>query len=174
MNSAVTNWRSSWFKRASRYELHDIWRIVGTLDEVAELMFDTESLPEWCPAFRSVDVVAAGDENRIGRVYDVRVKGPLPYSLKLSYRVRERVYPHYFIVDVTGDFEGEGHGSFQQVGNHVEAKYRLIVTIRRPLIRYLSIAIRPLLVMQHTWLIWRTGRRANQIIQKRRHRRQED
>lgn len=159
---------SRWCARAAQYDFHDQWLLPGTLEEVAEVMFDPESMPLWWPAFRSMTLVEPGDENGVGSLYQMQVKGPLPYELALSYRVREKRFPDGYAVDVFGDFEGEGTGTFTQVEGFVRSSFRMRIECRRPLIRFLSAVARPLLALQHRWVIWRGAQRVHQRIRARR------
>ncbi len=151
----------------NEYHFVNRWRLPGTIDEVAELIEHPEEFRLWWPA-AWLDYVSLddGDEGGIspespestacctvGRSFRYRVKGWLPYSLNLTFRVTQRQPPHAFAVASTGDLVGEGRWTLEQQGPKVEVTYEWRVHAERPLVRRLSRVLKPVFRSNHFWVM---------------------
>jgi hypothetical protein len=133
------------------YHLESRWRVRGGPEEVFAILADPEQLPGWWPAaFREVRR-EPGDKSRL----TVLSKGFLPYRLRWQARLREAHRPSGYSFEVTGDFTGEGSWSVQQDGACVTVRFDWRVRVHRPLLRWLSYLLKPLLVANHRWAMCR-------------------
>ncbi len=138
----------------AEYRFVNRWRVRGTVEEVADIIQHPDQFHRWWPAaWLDYRLLEAGDENGIGRVFSYRVKGWLPYSLNLTFRVTERQAPNLFAVTATGDLVGEGRWTLEQDGDRVEVTYNWRVQAARPLIRRLSPFVKPIFRSNHFWVM---------------------
>jgi hypothetical protein len=82
-------------------------------------------------------------------------KGWLPYTLRWEFQVVESRYPYGFTIAATGDFDGRGVWRFEQVGRFVDLTYDWRLSADKPLLKYLSFALRPLFEANHRWAMAR-------------------
>lgn len=142
---------------APEYAFLTRWRVVGTAEEVAEILGDATSLARWWPSvYLDVKELAPGDPTtRTGRVIDLYTKGWLPYTLRWKFTVTESNPPHGFKLRAEGDFEGTGVWTIRQDGEYVDAIYDWRIAATKPLLRYGSFVLRPIFAANHRWAMAR-------------------
>src|SRR5688572_23569650 len=97
------------------YHLVSNWRVLGTVEEVFEIISHVEDLPRWWPAgFPDALVIKKGDSDGTGTIARLVTKGWLPYVLRWHLRVTEVVPSMSISFKVWGDLEGEGQWRFVQ------------------------------------------------------------
>ena len=154
-------------EQAATYSFRDSWRIRGTLEHVAEAFSDTASLSTWWPTIREVRVLSPGTGSGLGRLFQARIRGYLPYELRLQFAVTEAAFPTGFAVELTGDFHGTGRARLRQLGEDVEIQFALQIRIERPLLRWLSLLFRPLMAAQHDWTMAMGAASLNRALHSR-------
>ena len=138
----------------AEYRFVNRWRVPGTLDEVSDVIQHPDEFRRWWPAaWLDYELVEPGDQDGVGRVFRYRVKGWLPYSLNLTFRVTERQPPHSFAVEASGDLVGNGRWTLEQDGDRVDVTYDWRVRAERPLIRRLSPFVKPIFRSNHFWVM---------------------
>jgi hypothetical protein len=138
------------------YQFISTWKVEGTCGEVADILGDTLSLTRWWPSvYLDVRELEAPDSRGVGRRVALVTKGWLPYTLRWEFRVVESRYPHGFTIAASGDFEGRGVWVFEQTGRFVELTYDWRLSAEKPLLKYLSFALRPLFEANHRWAMAR-------------------
>ena len=154
--------------RAYEFIFLDCWCVAGSIDEVAPLIFDTPNISRWWPQAAQVSVSDTGDMDGRNRIGNSRLKGFLPYELDVAFRVVEVRYPHSFRLELYGDLQGVGGGELREVGAMTKLDWHLSVRVRRPILRVLAFLARPLLHMQHNWVM-RQGEQClyRQVLQLR-------
>ncbi|HEX8178135.1 MAG TPA: hypothetical protein VF525_01190 [Pyrinomonadaceae bacterium] len=132
------------------------WRVAGTVNEVADVLGDVESLVRWWPAvYLDVQVVAPGDEQGVGKVVSLYTKGWLPYTLRWQFRVVESRYPYGSTIEALGDLAGRGIWTFAQAGGFVDITYDWRIRARKPLLNALSFLLKPIFAFNHRWAMAR-------------------
>ena len=149
----VGDWFGHRLTAKTRYQFVDQWRIPGTIQQVAAAFLAPHALSAWWPQHAAAKVVVRGDESGVGRVLAAQIKGFLPYTVSLVYTVTRAEIPHHFEVRIEGDFLGVGRGRLRQIGSEVQLDFELGVEIRRPLLQFLSLLVRPILERQHRWVM---------------------
>jgi len=140
----------------SHYHFISRWRVEGTCEEVSDVLKDVEGLRRWWPAsYLDVQVLEEGDAEGVGKLVSLQTKGYLPYSLRWQFRVRESRYPHGFTIEAIGDLEGRGIWTFTQEGLLVDVTYDWKVRALKPVVRALSLLLRPLLASNHQYAMRR-------------------
>lgn len=135
------------------YTFRDRWSVGADIERVSELFLDTTMIPRWWPQLSNVSVVHGGDRLGHRRAFRSRVKGFLPYELEVGFRIVEVQFPWRFQVELTGDLQGSGGGSLEQIGNETSIDLHLTIRVERPLLQVLSFLVRPLLRAQHNWVM---------------------
>ena len=134
------------------YQFLSRWRVDGTCGEVADVLGDPLALPRWWPSvYLSVDQIAPPDANGLGRRVRLLTKGWLPYTIAWEFEVVESRYPHGFTIVARGDFDGRGVWTFTQDGGAVDITYDWRLRAEKPLLRNLSVVLRPLFEANHRW-----------------------
>lgn len=141
---------------ANAYHFVTHWRVPGKVEEVAKILADAPDLPRWWPAvYLDVQETKAGDENGVGKEVSLYTKGWLPYTLRWQFRVTESNYPHGFALQAWGDFVGRGEWALAQDGDWVDVTYDWRLSAEKPLLRRLSLFMRPIFEANHLWAMAR-------------------
>ncbi len=137
------------FARLWRYRFHDRWLVEGDVHTVARAMRRPQDIPRWWPCFRHVAIECSGGEDGRDCEFEARIKGRMPYVLRLAFQIDEVSFPHRYHTEVRGDLEGQGSGRLTQRGNQVQIDFRLDVRIIRKSLRLLYALAHPLGFWQH-------------------------
>jgi len=141
---------------APEYRFVSSWSVLGTPEEVSDVLSDPLELSRWWPSvYLDVEPIEAGDDRGVGRRVRVRSRGFLPYTLDWELRVTESDRPRGFAVEAAGDLEGRGVWTFEPAGARTLATYDWRVRAEKPLLRILSPFFRPLLAANHRWAMRR-------------------
>ena len=132
------------------------WRVKATPDQVYDILTNTSQFPRWCPSvYLSAREVHPGGADHIGRVIEMHTKGRLPYTIHWYSRLADANRPYGFTIEATGDFVGRGVWTFSRDGKHVKITYDWTVRAEKPLLKYLSIVLKPLFAANHRWAMAR-------------------
>lgn len=155
---------------SNEYHFITHWRVRATLDEVNQILGDASALPRWWPSvYLSVTELTHGDpQTGVGRVIDLHTKGWLPYTLRWQLKITQSAFPNGFTLAAQGDFAGRGQWAFRQAGDWVDITYDWRIDARKPLLRYLSFAMRPLFAANHLWAMRMGERSLNLELLRRR------
>lgn len=135
----------------NRYHFVTRWRLEGTVAQVHKVLGDPLQLVRWWPAvYLDVQQNKPGDATGLGREFSLYTKGFLPYTLRWDFTAT-RVTPTGFSLTARGDFVGEGVWTFTQDGAYVDIVYDWQVVARKPLLRALSFALKPIFSLNHEW-----------------------
>lgn len=145
---------------APEYRLVSEWRVLGTVEEVADVLEDVRELSRWWPSvYLDVEELEPGDERGVGRRARLHTKGWLPYTLDWELCVAESHHPHGFSIEAKGDLAGRGVWTFEQAGAWTLVTYDWQVRAEKPLLRLLSPWLRPVFAANHRWAM-RMGERS--------------
>ena len=157
--------------RASANTYHFIthWQVKASLDEINQVLGDAGDLARWWPSvYLEVKQLAPGDGRGIGRVIDLYTKGWLPYTLRWQFKVTASRYPYGFTLVAAGDFVGRGIWTFEPDGETVKITYDWKIEAEKPLLKYLSVIMKPIFAANHHWAM-RMGERSLVLELARRH-----
>jgi hypothetical protein len=141
-------------RRMSANEYHFIshWRVEGTCGEVADVLGDASSFPQWWPSvYLGVEELRPADARGLGRTVRLHTTGWLPYTLLWESETVETRYPYGFTIFATGDFDGRGEWTFVQDGDFVDVTYDWQLRAEKPLIKQLTFLLRPVFESNHRW-----------------------
>lgn len=141
---------------APEYSFRSEWRVLGTMQEVFEILEDPVELARWWPSvYLEVEEVAPGDETGVGRRARLHTRGWLPYTLRWELTVTESRAPRGFAIEAVGDLAGTGRWTFEESGAWTRIVYDWNVRAEKPLLRVLSPLLRPILAANHRWAMRR-------------------
>ena len=141
---------------ANEYHFVTHWRVQGDLHEVADILADAPALTRWWPSvYLDVQETKPGDDQGIGKEVALFTKGWLPYTLRWHFRVTESNYPHGFVLEAWGDFDGRGEWKLEQDGEWVNATYDWCLRAEKPLLKRLTFLMRPIFEANHRWAMAR-------------------
>jgi len=141
---------------SSEYQFVTRWQVVGTVDEVSEILEDPEDLPRWWPSvYLEAVTVAPPREDGLGHVVRLHTKGWLPYTLTWQLEVVESRRPHGFTIEATGDFVGRGVWTFVQEGAWVGILFDWRLRVEKMGVKQLSPLLKPIFAANHRWAMRR-------------------
>jgi hypothetical protein len=153
---------------SNEYHFITHWRVLGTREQVADVLGDPRDLPRWWPSvYLDVRVIDAGDRHGVGRVVDLWTKGWLPYTLRWRFTTTSNDGPDGFALHADGDFIGQGVWTFVQDGAYVDATYDWRIAAEKPLLKRLTWLLRPAFSANHRWAM-RMGERSLRLELARR------
>ncbi len=132
------------------YDFVTRWRVEATCQQVYDILSDPLDLVRWWPEVY-LEVTESEESHGGEKVYDLHTKGRLPYRLRWSMQRTEDNPPHGFALRAWGDLVGRGRWTFQQDGEWVDITYGWKVRADKPLLRRLSVLLRPLFEANHRW-----------------------
>ncbi len=133
------------------YHFITTWHVPGTVEEITAILGNAPDLARWWPSvYLQVTELAAGDATGVGRVIDLYTKGWLPYTLRWQFVVTE-VHPGGFSLAASGDFVGRGIWTLTQAGPEVTVIYDWKVRADKPLLRDMSVIMKPIFSANHHW-----------------------
>ena len=129
----------------NQYHFLTRWRVVAATEEVYDILSQPVDYPRWWPS-----VYLAVRELTPSRVR-LHTKGWLPYTLTWEAVTVEKRPPNLLAIRALGDFEGRGIWSILQDGEFTDITFDWKLTADKPLLRYLSFALRPAFEANHRW-----------------------
>ena len=137
---------------APEYRFRSEWRVAGTVEEVAAVLSEVRELGRWWPSvYLEVEELSRGDESGVGRRARLHTKGWLPYTLDWELEVVESRHPKGFTIEAKGDLAGRGVWTLESAGAWTLVAYDWVVRAEKPLLRALSLLLRPVLAANHRW-----------------------
>lgn len=138
---------------ANDYHLRGRWRVLGSVEEVYDVISRTDDLPRWWPAmFLETLPIPSGDEDA-ARVTRVESRGWLPYVHRWHAAIEEADEPGGLAIQVWGDFKGRIAWRFAQADARVDVTVEWDVEARKPVERYVSVVLKPLFAASLAWAL---------------------
>jgi hypothetical protein len=135
------------------YHFIEHWSVDGAAQEVFGIMTDFSGYPSWWPVYERITPVA-GQE----LTFDGVIRGLLPYRVRLRYRILDLLPSKSWRVESTGDLTGEARWSITEDHGRTMIRLDWDLLATRPLLKYASLIVRPLLAFNHRWAM-RIGER---------------
>ena len=151
-------WLARRWRALAVFDLANTWRGDATADELVDILADPKSFELWWRSvFLRVEVLHEPERGHVGRVCRYLTKGFMPHTFQFMTRI-ERADPGYMLVSARGDFVGTAcFRTFAEDGGHrIEIRWRIVC--EKPVLRALSVLIKPLLIANHRY----TQRRGRQ------------
>lgn len=152
----------------NEYQFVNTWRLRGDIHAVADIIDEPMNYQHWWPcAWLDYEGISHGDRQEVGGVFKYKVKGWMPYTLNLTFKVVDVRAPYGYTVEATGDLVGRGTWTISEDGPFVVLRYEWRVRAERAFIRRLSGLLKPLFRSNHFWVM-RNGARSLQLELARR------
>jgi uncharacterized protein YndB with AHSA1/START domain len=137
---------------SNEYHFVTRWQVEATPEEVFAILDNPVDMARWWPlVYLDVRVIEPGDVHGVGQVVGLLTKGWLPYQIRWSFRVTEKVPPTRIALIAWGDLDGRGEWTINSQGPFVEAKCDWRVRADKPLLRHLSFLFKPVFEANHHW-----------------------
>jgi len=128
------------------------WRVLGTPEEVFEIIAKAADLPRWWPAaFRDSLPIQTGDETGTARVVRLESRGFLPYVLRWHVVTKSVDRPHHLVNEVWGDIQGVIVWTLAADGDYTTVDSDWRISIHMPLLGLLSPIVNPFYSANHRW-----------------------
>lgn len=136
----------------STYRFHTRWTAPARPPQVYAVIEKVYDYPRWWPAvWLKVEQVSPENDRGVGGVYRLVSKGWLPYILHWTTTTEEK-RPHERIrLSAAGDFRGSGTWTFRADGPNTVVEYLWEIEAEKPLLKYLSFALKPIFRANHNW-----------------------
>jgi hypothetical protein len=132
------------------------WRVEGDVEEVYAILDNPLDFVRWWPAvWLKADLIDSGEQTGVGRQVQFVSRGRLPYVLRWTARTIAKEPPRILAIAASGDFAGEGRWTLSADGPQVDIEYVWSIDANKPLLRYLSFALRPMFAANHRWAMKR-------------------
>ncbi len=133
----------------NQYSFVTLWKIAAPLQDVWEAIEDSNNLPSWWPAVLSVNTIAEGNADGIGRKEQQTWRGILPYQLFFLIKITSVDYLKSIEFTASGDLEGIGKWTFIDEGNWVTLQHDWQVKTTQQWLNVLTPVLKPLLAWNH-------------------------
>ena len=134
------------------YHFISHWNIPAPPELVYRTLENVSALATWWPSvYLDVKVLEPGQPGGVGKIVELYTKGWLPYTLRWKFRVTESKFPSGFSLLAEGDFEGTGTWTFSACESGTLVTYDWNIEARKPLLRTLSWALKPIFALNHAW-----------------------
>lgn len=132
------------------------WRVFGTIHEVADVLGDVSAMTRWWPsAYLGIEVLERGDAHGGGAVACVCTRGWPSRTWLWQFEITESRYPHGLSIEARGDIVGHGTWALEQDGPRVNVILDWSMRVDRPMARFLSPLLKPILRLNHRWAMAR-------------------
>ena len=140
----------------NRYHMLTRWRLKASPEEIYTILSEPAEYPRWWPSvYLMVRQIAP-------RRVQLRTRGLLPYTLTWTADTTGSRPPHRIVVKAAGDFEGTGEWSIVPDGEYADVTFDWKVEVEKPLLRYLTVLLRPAFEANHRWAM-EQGRRSLEL-----------
>lgn len=138
---------------ANEYRFLETWHFPGyTPAQVYVVLADARLLPEWWRGvYLESEVIGEDTEPHVGGKARVKARGFLPYKLTFILEALTLEKNKLVEVKATGDFDGVWIATLSEVEDGTKVVLDWRVTVKMPLIRWLSPIFKPLFAWNHYW-----------------------
>jgi uncharacterized protein YndB with AHSA1/START domain len=137
------------------YKFLTTWCVDAPLEQVWDVLNETESYPEWWKGVQAVELLRDGDDQGVGQVSRFSWRSVLPYTLRFDMRVTRVERPHLIEGQATGELEGRGIWRLYE-GNGTAVVYDWQVRTTQAWMNVLGPVARPAFAWNHD-LVMRQG-----------------
>ncbi|MFO0940168.1 MAG: hypothetical protein U0930_05320 [Pirellulales bacterium] len=143
---------------SNEYSFMTYWTVQGaSLELIYDILIHGKEFVRWWPeVYLQVDEQETGGDHGIGKAATLHTKGWLPYTLRWSMKIDGVNYPNGFTLRALGDFDGRGTWKFtQRDSNTIDIEFDWRLKAEKPLLKYLSFALKPFFSANHRWAMAR-------------------
>ena len=135
------------------FRFDEAWEIPGfSPEQVWDVLSDAELLPLWWgDAYKEIVPLDRLGKGKVGSKAKARARGALPYELNFIVEAIEMEPGKLVGVRTHGDFEGLWRAELSPKADGTHVKLTWIVTVERPILKFLSPLLRPAFAWNHRW-----------------------
>jgi hypothetical protein len=135
------------------FRFDESWEIPGaTPAEVFDVLSDAELLPVWWgDVYKEVVPIDKNGKGKVGSRAKARARGALPYELNFIVEAVEMEPGRAVGVKTIGDFDGLWRAELSPRDGGTHVKLTWVVTVERPILKFLSPLLRPAFAWNHRW-----------------------
>ncbi len=146
-----------------QYSFLSHWRIKAPIDDVWQLIYDSEKWPEWWYGVESVVETRKGDTRGIGSIRSYKMRSPMLYTLSFNIQLTERTDLKLLKGYASGELVGTGAWTFQQTGEEIDVQCHWQVITTKWWMNIFAFILRPIFQYNHA-AVMRNG--ANCLARK--------
>jgi hypothetical protein len=140
----------------ARYEFLTTWCLEAPIERVWDALYDSQRWPEWWPGVQRVQILEAGDAERVGELSRYTWKSRLPYTLEFDMRTTRVERPHLVEGAASGELAGEGRWRLFEAPGMTAVTYEWAVDTTARWMNLLAPIARPVFRWNHD-LVMRGG-----------------
>jgi uncharacterized protein YndB with AHSA1/START domain len=138
------------------YEFVTIWRFDAPIEQIWEVIKDSEKWSEWWKGVLRIEQIKSGNENGIGSIHRSTWKSALPYKLKFDTELIKLEHLKTIEARAFGELEGVGLWTFTPISeNETNVRYDWKVKTTKPWMNIFSPIAKPFFKWNHdvimTW-----------------------
>ena len=130
------------------YRFVTTWCVDAPIDAVYDAVDDATQWPAWWRGVRSAELLEAGDEDGLGRLWRYVWRSRLPYDLAFEARVTAVQRPHLIEAQAQGELAGTGRWRLFE-GDGTAVVYEWDVRTTRAWMNRIAPVARPLFAYNH-------------------------
>ena len=134
--------------RPASYRFVTTWCLDAPIERVFEAIDDAAAWPQWWKGVKRTELIAPGDEQRIGRAWELTWRSRLPYDLTFLSTVTRREPPYLLEGSADGELIGTGRWRLYE-GRGTAAVYEWDVRTARAWMNRLAPVARPAFAWNH-------------------------
>ena len=134
------------------------WELNAPKELVWAAISNCDNWPNWWPEVKTVELLAAGDSNDIGKTWRYGWQSPFFYKLSVTLRITDLQPLQSVVAVATGDLEGTGEWHFSGNDAITVAICSWKVRTRISWMNRMAFLLKPLFMYNHR-LIMRSGLR---------------
>lgn len=133
----------------ARYHFVTDIEIAATADEVWNAIEDPTTWPAWWRELRTVELLAPGRPDGVGRRYRLHLRTALPYTIGFESETTRMTRPSVWEARVAGDLEGTGRYELSRIDGGSRLRHTWIVGTTKPWMNASAPLFRPAFAWNH-------------------------
>jgi uncharacterized protein YndB with AHSA1/START domain len=139
------------------YRFLTTWCVDAPIQRVWDALYDSERWPEWWRGVERVEVLEAGNGDRVGELSRYTWKSKLPYRLEFDLRTTRVERPFLVEGTATGELAGEGRWRLFEAPGSTAVTYEWNVHTTARWMNALAPIARPVFVRNHDYVMRNGG-----------------
>ncbi len=133
----------------TQYSFVTKWKFDAPTEQVWDIISNSTEWPNWWKGVLKVYEIEKGNENGINGIREYTWKSILPYKLKFSMKLTERIEYQKLSGIAFGELEGNGTWIFEYQNGVTSVTYYWNVITNKPWMNYFSFIMKPLFQYNH-------------------------
>lgn len=139
------------------YSFLTTWCLDAPIDRVWDVLYESERWPEWWRGVERVQVLEAGDADRVGELARYTWKSRLPYRLEFDMRTTRVEEPFLVEGEACGELTGQGRWRLFEARGQTAVTYEWTVATTERWMNLMAPLARPLFAWNHDLVMRRGG-----------------